>query len=374
MNFNRKRKKKMKQQIQKNKTEWKELELKDVAQFVNGRAFKPFEWESKGKLIIRIQDLTGSITNPNYTTKTFDKKYLVKKGDLLISWSATLDAFLWDKEEGWLNQHIFKVVPKKESIYKKYLYYFVKKTIHLFLKESHGSTMKHITKGRFESIKIPIPFSNGKPDLQEQERIVKLLEKAEELTNKSEKAEELLDEYLKSVFYEMFYNKEFEEKTGKELFELTYGKGLSEKQRDGGKYPVYGSNGIVGKHSKFLIEGPGIIIGRKGSIGEVNYSKENFWAIDTTYYVKPLKKMDLAYLYYLLKFYNLKLNSSTAIPGLNRNDVYRINFIDAPLPLQQKFAFIVKQVEKMKEQINKTKQNSEELFNSLISKAFRGEL
>ncbi len=364
----------MRKQKQILKTEWKELELKDVAQFMNGRAFKPSEWESKGKLIIRIQDLTGSITNPNYTTKTFDKKYLVKKGDLLISWSATLDAFLWNKEEGWLNQHIFKVVSKKESIYKKYLYYFVKKTIHLFLRESHGSTMKHITKGRFESIKIPLPFSNGKPDIKEQERIVKLLEEAEELTNKSKKAEELLDEYLKSVFYEMFYEKKLGTKTGKELFELAYGKGLSEKERDGGKYPVYGSNGVVGKHSRFLIEGPGIIIGRKGSIGEVNYSKENFWAIDTTYYLKPLKKMDFTYLYYLLKFTNLKLNSSTAIPGLNRNDVYRINFIDAPLHLQQKFASIVEQIEKMKENINKTKKNSEELFDSLISKAFGGKL
>ena len=88
---------------QTNKIEWKELKLNEVAQFVNGRAFKPSEWEKKGKLIIRIQDLTGSITSPNYTTKTFEDKYLVKAGDLLISWSATLDAFIWAKEDGWLD-------------------------------------------------------------------------------------------------------------------------------------------------------------------------------------------------------------------------------------------------------------------------------
>jgi type I restriction enzyme S subunit len=84
--------------------------------------------------------------------------------------------------------------------------------------------------------------------------------------------------------------------------------------------------------------------------------------------------MNLIYLYYLLKSHNLKLNNSTAIPGLNRNDVYRISFIDVPLPLQQKFAKIVEQTEKMKENVRKTKQNSEELFNSLMQKAFKGEL
>lgn len=84
--------------------------------------------------------------------------------------------------------------------------------------------------------------------------------------------------------------------------------------------------------------------------------------------------MNWVYLYYLLKTYNLKLNNSTAIPGLNRNNVYHINFIDAPINSQQKFASIVEQVEKMKENVKKTKANSEELFNSLMQKAFRGEL
>ena len=59
--------------------EWKEVELKEIAQFINGRAFNPSEWENSGKLIIRIQDLTGSITNPNYTTEEFDQKYFVKE-------------------------------------------------------------------------------------------------------------------------------------------------------------------------------------------------------------------------------------------------------------------------------------------------------
>src|SRR3989344_3073579 len=130
----------MKNQTNQSTIEWKEVELGEVANFINGRAFKPEEWEEKGKIIIRIQDLTGSVTNPNYTTKIFDNRYLVKKGDLLISWSATLDAFIWDKEEGWLNQHIFKVEEDKKVINHKYLFYFVKRSIDLFMRDTHGST------------------------------------------------------------------------------------------------------------------------------------------------------------------------------------------------------------------------------------------
>jgi type I restriction enzyme S subunit len=84
--------------------------------------------------------------------------------------------------------------------------------------------------------------------------------------------------------------------------------------------------------------------------------------------------MNFIYLYYLLKSYNLKLNSSTAIPGLNRNEVYSIDFIDAPLNLQQKFAKIMEKVEKMKDNQKKSKEKIDELFNSLMQKAFRGEL
>jgi type I restriction enzyme S subunit len=79
---------------------------------------------------------------------------------------------------------------------------------------------------------------------------------------------------------------DWEKKNLGEEVELCYGKGLPKKNRIPGPYPVFGSNGIVGSHNEFLVEGPGIIIGRKGSVGEVKFSKNNFWPIDTTYYLK----------------------------------------------------------------------------------------
>src|SRR5688572_23848437 len=118
---------------------------------------------------------------------------------------------------------------------------------------------------------------------------------------------------------------------------LEYGKSLSESNRDGGDYPVYGSNGIVGNHSEFLVNGPGVIVGRKGSYGEIVWSDQSFFPIDTTYYVSPSKLIDIRLAYYLLRTVDLKsLNRSTAIPGLNRNDAYNIDILLPPLPEQKR--------------------------------------
>lgn len=372
----------MKQQTQINKIEWREVELESFAQVITGgtpSTTKKEYWENGTIPWLPSGDLKNKsikIAHKFITEsglKNSSARMMPKNTVLIALTGATTGQTGFLEMEASANQSVTGILPSK-SHYPKYLFYFLQTIRKKVISESYGGAQPHISQGYVKSLKIPLPFSNGSPDLKEQERIVKVLEKAEKQKERSKKAMELLDEYLKSIFNEMFYNKGFEIKKGKELFELAYGKGLSEEQRDNGKYPVYGSNGIVGSHSEFLVKAPGIIIGRKGSIGEVNFARENFWPIDTTYYIKPLKEINFIYLYYLLKSCNLKINNSTAIPGLNRNEVYSMSFIDSPLPLQQKFAKIVEQVEKMKENVNRAKQRSGELFNSLMSKAFKGEL
>jgi type I restriction enzyme S subunit len=105
--------------------------------------------------------------------------------------------------------------------------------------------------------------------------------------------------------------------------ELAYGKGLPNSVRTPGPFRVYGSNGVVGTHEKSLIDGPGIIVGRKGSVGRVAFSHDPFWPIDTTYYVVNRKDHNWRYLYFLLQSLGLEdLNSHSAVPGLNRENVY----------------------------------------------------
>src|ERR1700685_4505488 len=81
----------------------------------------------------------------------------------------------------------------------------------------------------------------------------------------------------------------------KELFEFKYGKGLPKEHRNGkGTVKVFGSNGIVGTHDKAVTHGPTIIVGRKGSVGEIHFSPEACWPIDTTYFIDEFPKDILA--------------------------------------------------------------------------------
>jgi type I restriction enzyme, S subunit len=112
-----------------------------------------------------------------------------------------------------------------------------------------------------------------------------------------------------------------------DLLTLNYGKGLPQRERIGGEFPVYGSGGQVGTHKELLVKGPGIILGRKGTIGDPVYVKKDYWAIDTTYYIEENKaKYDLAFIYYLLTTIDFKnMNSDSAVPGLNRTAAYSIH-------------------------------------------------
>ena len=163
--------------------------LGDVADYINGRAFKPIEWETTGKPIIRIQNLTNSSTEINRTTKTFEEKYSVRAGDLLFAWSASLGAYIWNGEDGWLNQHIFKVIPKKD-ISKKYLYYYLLHVVDQLYAKAHGSGMVHITIKPFKATTIPLP------PLPEQQRIVDRIESLfAKLDEAKQKAQDALDSF-----------------------------------------------------------------------------------------------------------------------------------------------------------------------------------
>ena len=111
----------------------------------------------------------------------------------------------------------------------------------------------------------------------------------------------------------------------KARLELAYGRALHEEDRHPGDVDVFGSNGKVGTHNVHWLEAPGILIGRKGSIGAVHYATRAFWPIDTAYYVKPIGNDYVRYLYYLLQYLRLDLlNAATGVPGLSRRDAYAL--------------------------------------------------
>jgi len=173
-------------------SKWRTYKLGELASYQNGKAFKPSDWKKEGLPIVRIQNLTDKTKPYNYFNGEVEDRYLINDGDLLISWSATLGSFIWDRGPAVLNQHIFKVIPNTELIDKFFLHYLVLNTLDEIAKHAHGLAMKHITKRKFEAIEVQIP------NLAEQRRIVarikECMERVEEIERlRAEAIEEAKD-------------------------------------------------------------------------------------------------------------------------------------------------------------------------------------
>lgn len=177
---------------------WEKVKLGDVATFVNGYAFKPTDWATEGLEIIRIQNLTKGASETNYYQGVIPEKYKVVNGDILISWSATLDVFVWKGKDAWLNQHIFKVVFDKLEIDKRFFIYLIMHVLDDMRRQVHGATMQHITKDKFDSLQIPLP------PLDEQKRIAEILDKADALRRKDKELLKKYDELAQAIFIDMF--------------------------------------------------------------------------------------------------------------------------------------------------------------------------
>lgn len=146
---------------------WETTTLGALGRYINGRAFKREEWRTAGRPIIRIQNLTGTSQVFNFFDGEADERHVVRTGDLLVSWAATLGAYFWTGPEAVLNQHIFKVESNIDPRFHKYL---LDHKFDELMSHTHGSGMVHITRGAFDSLPVSIP------PLDEQHRIVDLLE------------------------------------------------------------------------------------------------------------------------------------------------------------------------------------------------------
>ena len=221
----------------------KTVRLGDVATYINGYAFKPSDWGTEGLPIIRIQNLTGNDYETNFYNGKIPEKYFVKNGDVLISWSASLGVYEWKKNDALLNQHIFKVVFDKLEVDKKYFMFTVSNLLNAMSKQTHGSTMRHITKPDFDNMPFPLP------PIEKQKQIARKLDKCNELILKNNRILEKYDLLIKSRFIEMFgdpvQNPMRWEKTelGNLCKEVRYG--TSKPASENGKYTYLRMNNIT---------------------------------------------------------------------------------------------------------------------------------
>lgn len=159
-----------------------------------------------------------------------------------------------------------------------------------------------------------------------------------------------------------------------DVLQLNYGKSLPLKSRIDGAVPVYGSNGVVGYHNSPIVDKPGLVVGRKGSAGEVHLSRGAFCPIDTTFYVTEddAPEIDLEFLYYLLRHLDLKrITGDVGVPGLNRDMAYMEPVsLPARIHEQKKIAHILSTVQRAIEAQERIIETTAELKKALMHKLF----
>ncbi|MDG3438056.1 restriction endonuclease subunit S [Vibrio parahaemolyticus] len=167
----------------------------------------------------------------------------------------------------------------------------------------------------------------------------------------------------------------WEVKQLKDILELAYGKALKKTDRVEGDVPVYGSGGLTGYHNQSLVEGPGIIVGRKGTVGSVYWEPKAFYPIDTVFYVKPKAGYSLNYCYLILQNLGLKnMNTDAAVPGLNRNNAYRLEVVTPSQGVLNKFESLMSAFQSKIDGNNAENSSLETLRDTLLPKLLSGEI
>ena len=375
---------------------WKMVRLGDVATYVNGFAFKPSDWAKEGLPIIRIQNLTGNDYETNRYPGEYDKKYEVNKGDILISWSASLGVFEWEKDTALLNQHIFKVVFDKIIVDKKYFVFVVGDTIKSMLKYTHGSTMKHIVKSDFSNIQIPLP------PLEIQQKIAVVLDNASALIELRKTQLSKLDLLIKSQFIEMFGDPVINPKGWPfeslgNLGDLNRGVSKHRPRNDSelldGPYPLI-QTGEVSRADLYITD-------YTSTYSEIGLAQSRMWPKGTLCItiaaniaqtaILPFdacfpdsvvgfisgEKTSQIYIHYWFGFFQKILEEQApqvAQKNINLQILNNLNVTVPPIELQKQFTSFVQQVEKSKLAIQQSLTKLELNYKSLMQKCFRGEI
>ncbi|BDP29037.1 restriction endonuclease subunit S [Vibrio vulnificus] len=247
---------------------------------------------------------------------------------------------------------------------------------------SQGAAQDNLSQGKLLALKFSVP-----DDVNEQIRIADFIATYDDLIENNRRRIQLLEESARLLYQEWFVYLRFpgheqakiidgvpegwEKKTLKQIATLNYGKALKADVRIPGPYPVYGSSGDVGSHEKALVDGPGIVIGRKGNIGSVFWVNTDFFPIDTVYFIT--QEQSSLFLYHALKNVQF-INTDVAVPGLNRDMAYSREIL---VPDEINYQNFIREVQPIQEQINKLQDYSDKLAKArdlLLPKLMSGEL
>ncbi|MDG7369858.1 restriction endonuclease subunit S [Streptococcus pneumoniae] len=350
----------------------KKVKLGEVCEILSGYAFKSSQFNDNkiGLPLIRIRDVERGFSD-TYFEGTYPEEYLIKNGDLLITMDGSFILKKWEGDLALLNQRVCKIKITDKSVDEGYISWLIPK----FLKEIEDKTpfvtVKHLSVAKIKDISFVLP------NKLEQKLIAKKLNTISQIYDFRKIQSEKFNELVKSRFNEMFEDVILNEKEWKvskwnEILTIRNGKNQKQVEDADGKFPIYGSGGIMGYAKDWIVKKNSVIIGRKGNINKPILVRENFWNVDTAFGLEPvLEKINSEYLFYFCQLYNFeKLNKAVTIPSLTKSDLLNISIPLPPLALQNEFADFVALVDKSQLAIQKSLEELETLKKSLMQEYF----
>jgi type I restriction enzyme S subunit len=402
---------------------WKNITLKEISlegKGEYGSGGSAVDYDETKPRYIRITDIdeNGRLKDDSkVSSNIIETKYLLEEEDLLFARSGSVGkTYLHQKENSpaIFAGYLIRFKLDKTKVLPKYIFLFTKsKKYHSWIKaksESKTMTMSNINAKEYSELKIPIPFKDGKPDLETQKKIVQILEQAEQLKQKRGQADKLIDDYLKSVFNEMF-NKYFKDKKKFKKINFfciedknaikagPFGSSLKKEIYVARGYKIYGQEQVIRDDFKFgdyyiseekyeelknyKIKEGDVLISLVGTYGKISIVPKDFEPgiinprlMKISFDNSKMLPIFFKYLF-LSPFIRSQLERVShggTMDIVNVGLIKALDFPDIPIKLQQKFTSMVEKIEEIKKKQNKNKEEIDNLFNALMQNVFKGEL
>jgi type I restriction enzyme, S subunit len=333
-----------------------EMSLAEIADFRNGKAISPEKYTQVGKY--PVYGSNGQIAR---TDEVLSQDPAIVIGRV----GAYCGCVHFAPHASWVTDNAIIASPKAGNDL-RYLFYLLGSL--QLERTAIGSAQPLMTQGGLKVVKTKVP------PLPEQKAIVAILGSLDDKIELNRRMNATLEAMARALFQSWFvdfdpvrakmdgrapvgmdaetaalFPDSFEdsnlplgwsEKRVNEIMVLSYGKALKSTSRVNGNVPVYGSGGLTGCHDQPLVAGPSVIVGRKGTVGSLFYEDRPFYPIDTVFYVQPIEP--LTFCFYLLQTLGLSnMNTDAAVPGLNRENVYRLAIAWAGNPIIKAFDDLV---------------------------------
>ena len=363
---------------------WDLKTLADLFDIGSSKRVYESQWRNAGVPFYRAREIVklsrdGYVDNELFIDEELYEEYankygIPKCGDLMVTGVGTLGVcyIVRDNDKFYFKDGNILWFKSKKGTNPFYVRYAFKSNyLRQQIENCNGATVGTFTIVRAKKTTIPVP------PIAEQERIVAELDLLSAIIEKKKEQLKAYDQLAQSIFYTMFGDpidnpKGWEVKTIGNTCTITCGQDYKTVEDENGKYPIYGTGGIMGWANQFRCPKDSVIIGRKGNINNPILVDVDFWNVDTAFGVTPKNEvLSAIYFFFFCKEYDFTQHDvSVTIPSLRRTDILKIKLPVPPLSLQQAFAEKIEAIERQKALVQQSIEETQTMFDCTMDKYF----